>query len=65
MLAFGAGTLPGLLAASTVLPALEGLRRAAWVRAIAGAVVIGFGIVGLLHVEHLQPLSGHLHSAMH
>ncbi len=62
MLAFGAGTLPGLLVASSVLPALERLRRAAWVRSVAGAVIIAFGVLGLMHTP-LQHMSGHAHAA--
>jgi uncharacterized protein len=49
MLAFGAGTLPALLALGSVQPALMRLRRSSAVRYGAGVVVIGFGLTGLAH----------------
>ena len=63
MLAFGAGTLPGLFAASSVLPALERTRRAAWMRGVAGAAIVAFGVLGLVHTGPVQHLDGHGHAA--
>jgi sulfite exporter TauE/SafE len=48
MLAFGLGTLPMLLAAGATLKHLQQLRRSPWARRIAGAVLIGFALQGLL-----------------
>jgi uncharacterized protein len=58
MLAFGAGTLPALLAAGTVFPALQRIRRAQSVRRAAGGVVIAFGLVGLAYAGELERLAG-------
>jgi uncharacterized protein len=56
MLAFGLGTLPALLAAGEVLPALERWRRSPWTRRIAGGAVVAFGLLGLAHAAELDPL---------
>jgi uncharacterized protein len=58
MAAFGLGTLPALLAAGEVLPALERWRRSPWVRRAAGGTVIAFGLVGLVGAAHLDPIAG-------
>jgi hypothetical protein len=58
MLAFGAGTLPSLLAAGTVFPALQRIRRTQTVRRAAGGVVIAFGLVGLAYAGDLERLAG-------
>jgi uncharacterized protein len=58
MAAFGLGTLPALLAAGEVLPALERVRRAPWTRRAAGGAVIAFGLAGLAGAAHLDPLAG-------
>lgn len=52
MLAFGAGTLPALLAASAMAVRLAAFIRHRMVRAAAGIVVTLFGLSGLLHVMH-------------
>jgi sulfite exporter TauE/SafE len=57
MLAFGAGTLPGLLAVGALLPALQRLRRAQLVRQAAGGAIIAFGLVGLAHAGELDRLA--------
>jgi len=57
MLAFGAGTLPSLLAVGTLLPALQRLRRAQLVRQAAGGAIIAFGLVGLAHAGDLERLA--------
>jgi sulfite exporter TauE/SafE len=54
MLAFGAGTLPSLLAVGALLPALQRLRRAQLVRQAAGGAIIAFGLVGLAHAGELD-----------
>jgi uncharacterized protein len=58
MAAFGLGTLPALLAAGEVLPALERWRRSPWARRAAGGAVIAFGLAGLAGAAHLDPLAG-------
>jgi sulfite exporter TauE/SafE len=57
MLAFGLGTLPSLLAAGAVLPALQAFRRSPWVRRAAGAMVIAFGLFGLVHAAEVAQRS--------
>lgn len=54
MVAFGLGTLPTLLLAGFAAQRLQILRRAAWVRRTAGALIIALGIVGLARVPHLR-----------
>jgi sulfite exporter TauE/SafE len=44
MLCFGLGTLPALLAMGAFAATLAGFIRRPWVRQVAGALVIGFGI---------------------
>jgi uncharacterized protein len=58
MLAFGAGTLPSLLAAGTLFPALHRIRRAQGVRRAAGSIVIAFGLLGLAYAGDLERLAG-------
>jgi uncharacterized protein len=58
MAAFGLGTLPALLAAGEVLPALERWRRSPWLRRAAGGGVIAFGLAGLAGAAQLDPLAG-------
>jgi uncharacterized protein len=58
MLAFGAGTLPTLLAAGAVFPALLRMRRVQAVRRVAGGVVIAFGLFGLAYAGELERLAG-------
>ena len=53
MLAFGLGTLPNLMLAGMLLKRLQGVTRRAWVRTFAGAVVLGFGVFGLLNASTL------------
>ncbi len=53
MLAFGLGTLPNLLLAGVLLRRFRDFARHRAVRMVAGLVVIGFGIYGLLHVRTL------------
>ena len=58
MLAFGAGTLPSLLAAGAVLPALQRIRRGQLVRRAAGGIIIAFGLFGLAYAGELDRLAG-------
>lgn len=53
MLAFGAGTLPNLLAAGWLLGRGRRWSRAAGVRLAAGGLVAGFGLVGLARAASL------------
>ena len=48
MLSFGLGTLPALLAMGFFAAALAGFVRKPWVRRIAGALVITFGVYQLM-----------------
>jgi len=70
MLAFGAGTLPNMLAVDV---AVQGIRRAgdatasrtlAWVRPLAGAAIIVFGISGLAHAARVAGVAGSEHPAI-
>ncbi|MCC6472475.1 MAG: sulfite exporter TauE/SafE family protein [Burkholderiales bacterium] len=60
MLAFGAGTLPGLLAFGAVLRALERLRRALLVRRAAGVTIIAFGLLGLARAGEVGAIADSL-----
>lgn len=53
MLAFGLGTLPNLLGAGLALEKTRALLKAGTVRRWAGAVVAGFGLVGLARAAEL------------
>lgn len=50
MLAFGAGTLPNLLAMGWFARRLQGFRQQPAVRYLAGVLVMGFGVWGLSHL---------------
>ncbi len=50
LLAFGLGTLPNLLAMGLAAGALAHWSRNPWVRRVAGALVLGFGVYGLWQV---------------
>lgn len=54
--AFGAGTLPVLLAIGSLLPALERLRRATSVRRCAGALIAALGLVGIANAASPEGL---------
>ena len=53
MLAFGAGTLPNLLAAGILLARMNEFVRRASVRIASGLLVLGFGLYGLIGVMRL------------
>ena len=58
LLSLGLGTLPALLVMGTAAAALAGWLRRLWVRRIAGALVIGFGLYQLLLAARLLRLWG-------
>lgn len=62
MAAFGAGTLPNLLAAGLAAETLRRLVRGPRVRLAAGAAIVLIGLIGLARVPHL---AGHLQHGMH
>lgn len=53
MLAFGAGTLPNLVAMGWFAGRLRGFLQQPWVRVLAALTVIGFGVLGLLRLESI------------
>lgn len=53
MLAFGAGTLPNLMAMGWFAGSLKGFLQRPWVRYGAGAAIVAFGIAGLLRLPNL------------
>jgi sulfite exporter TauE/SafE len=53
MTAFGVGTLPSLLVAGLAANAVRRHLQSPLVRAVAGAVVIGFGLLGLYRIPEL------------
>jgi sulfite exporter TauE/SafE len=53
MLAFGLGTLPNLMAAGWLLARFRARFRQPRVKLVAGLLVAGFGIAGLLRVPNL------------
>jgi sulfite exporter TauE/SafE len=58
MLAFGIGTLPNLLLAGLLAVRLREYASNLWVRRVAGFLVLGFGVWGLLEVANwVAPLS--------
>lgn len=50
MLAFGCGTLPTLLAMGLAAVRIKQWLQNLWVRRVSGLLVLGFGVVGLLHL---------------
>lgn len=54
MLAFGAGTLPGLMAAGLLARRFRALTAAQPVRVASGAVVLSFGVYGLANAATLS-----------
>jgi sulfite exporter TauE/SafE len=53
MLAFGAGTLPNLLLAGLLAVRLRSYAGKPWVRLVAGLLVLGFGVWGLIGAARL------------
>jgi hypothetical protein len=53
MLAFGVGTLPNLLLAGLLAARLRAYTNRPVVRLLAGLIVLGFGVWGLLGLRHL------------
>jgi sulfite exporter TauE/SafE len=70
MLAFGLGTLPNMLAVDVAVHGIgragqSGATRAlAWVRPLAGAAIIVFGISGLAHAARVAGVAGSEHPAI-
>lgn len=61
MLAFGVGTLPNLLLAGLLAVRLRAYASNPWVRRVAGLLVLGFGVWGLIGAARLAaPLMVHL-----
>ncbi len=58
--AFGLGTLPSLVALGLSLRSLRGALQNRWLRIVAGALVITFGIAGLARIDPFE----HLHQAI-
>jgi sulfite exporter TauE/SafE len=56
LIAFGAGTLPSLLAAGTAGLRLAGLRRNPWVRRAAGGLVVVLATASVLHLPATQEM---------
>jgi sulfite exporter TauE/SafE len=50
MAAFGAGTLPTLVAMGSAAALVARLARVRWIRAAAGVAIVAFGIVQIAHV---------------
>lgn len=59
--AFGLGTLPNLLAIGMLAQRVSAWRRIPQVRVAAGALIVAFGIVGILQGDHV----GHVHHHHH
>jgi sulfite exporter TauE/SafE len=70
MLAFGAGTLPNMLAVDVAVHGIgragrpEATRALAWVRPLAGAAIVVFGISGLAHAARVAGVAGAEHPAI-
>jgi sulfite exporter TauE/SafE len=61
MLAFGLGTLPNLMVAAALLHGPRRWLASRWARTLSGAVVLGFGLYGLVHAATLsQQIKGGL-----
>jgi len=50
LLAFGLGTLPNLLLMGWAAESLRNLTRQPWLRKVAGAIVAGLGVWGLIQL---------------
>jgi sulfite exporter TauE/SafE len=51
MLAFGLGTLPNLMMLGVAGDAMKRLTGRRWVRQLAGAIIVGFGVLGLFRIN--------------
>jgi sulfite exporter TauE/SafE len=56
MVAFGAGTLPGLMLAGAASRGLAQVRSQPWVRRMAGAAIVALGVAGLVRVPEVSSL---------
>jgi sulfite exporter TauE/SafE len=59
MLAFGAGTIPNLVLAGLFMNRVAGVFRSKLFRGISGALVLGFGVSGLVHAFDISDHIGH------
>ena len=59
MLAFGAGTIPNLVLAGLFMSRVTGVFRSKLFRGISGALVLGFGVSGLVHAFDISDHIGH------
>lgn len=70
MLAFGLGTLPNMLAVDVAVHGIGRAGRAsatpslAWIRPLAGVVIVVFGISGLAHAARVAGVAGSEHPAI-
>jgi len=70
MLAFGLGTLPNMLAVDVAVHGIGRAGRAgparslAWVKPLAGAAIVVFGISGLAHAARVAGVAGSEHPAI-
>lgn len=51
MLAFGLGTLPNLMMLGVAGESMKRFTRLRWVRQVAGVIIVGFGLLGLLRIN--------------
>ena len=70
MLAFGAGTLPNMLAVDVAVHSIgragaaQASRSLAWVRPLAGAAIVVFGISAMAHAARVAGVAGSEHPAI-
>jgi sulfite exporter TauE/SafE len=55
--AFGAGTLPALVAVGGAGLGVARVREKAWVRRVAGTAIIGLAVFGLIHLPAATDLA--------
>lgn len=65
MAAFGAGTLPTLVAMGSAAALVARLARVRWVRAAAGVAIVAFGVVQIAHVGVAWASSSDAHACCH
>lgn len=52
LFAFGLGTIPSLLLASMFLRPLRGFQNSRWLKPISGVLIMGLGLMGIMHLGH-------------
>jgi len=65
MAAFGAGTLPTLLAMGSAAAVVARAMRARWIRAAAGAVLLALGVIQFVHAGAAWAHAAHACCAVH